>query len=176
MKKYSVLNVTKNQRRAVFAVAKELGYSIYPATEEFANIEEYPNLNFKAGDLRGFHNISSNSAENGDSDYEWVTLAELFEVMYKLSKCTIQLNSSYEAIIDDNKVIVGCQTFEFDAILKIRRDHKISPESVRMMHAKIFAHVISEFIDDEWLDDEETLYLSKLHKGLSRLGWAPGEV
>jgi len=42
-------------------------------------------------------------------------------------------------------------------------------------HARAFADVISQFTDDQWLDDRETLKLHKLHQALARLGWAPGE-
>jgi DNA polymerase-3 subunit epsilon len=64
---------------------------------------------------------------------------------------------------------------ELSVILQLRRKIQLPKEKIRMLHAKAFAAGICQFIDDKWLDDKETLKLRKLHKCLSKLGWAPGE-
>ena len=51
----------------------------------------------------------------------------------------------------------------------------LSKEQIRFIHARAFAMVIAQFIDDQHLDDREVRKLRKLHFALSRLGWAPGE-
>ncbi len=55
------------------------------------------------------------------------------------------------------------------ARLSLREDH------VRMLHAKVFSHAITRYIDDEWLDDHEARKLKQLRRCLSQLGWAPGD-
>lgn len=44
-----------------------------------------------------------------------------------------------------------------------------------MLHARAFATAISQFIDDDWLDDCESSKLRRLYACLQRLGWAPGD-
>lgn len=56
-----------------------------------------------------------------------------------------------------------------------RQEVDLQPEQIRMLHAQAFATAISQFIDDEWLDDRETSKLRRLYTCLHRLGWAPGE-
>ena len=48
-------------------------------------------------------------------------------------------------------------------------------EEVRMLHARLFAGVITQFIGDKWLDDRECRIMQRVHVALHRLGWAPGE-
>jgi DNA polymerase-3 subunit epsilon len=50
----------------------------------------------------------------------------------------------------------------------------LSPEQVRLMHAKAFSSVMSQFASDQWIDDSEVRKLRRLHQCLERLGWAPG--
>lgn len=64
---------------------------------------------------------------------------------------------------------------ELQLVIAERHRLQLGPEQVRMLHARAFASVITQFIDDQWLDDRETRKLRKLHKALSTLGWAPGE-
>ncbi|WP_158261104.1 MULTISPECIES: PolC-type DNA polymerase III [Pirellulaceae] len=64
---------------------------------------------------------------------------------------------------------------EFVQAISVRKEAGLKKEQIRMLHAKAFSGVIAQFIDDQWLDDRETLKLRKLHQCLSKLGWAPGE-
>jgi hypothetical protein len=64
---------------------------------------------------------------------------------------------------------------EVEHLAQIERDYGIEPQQVRVLHARAFASVISQFINDRWLDDQERRKLQVLHTCLSRLGWAPGE-
>lgn len=52
---------------------------------------------------------------------------------------------------------------------------QLKDEQVRMLHARLFAGVIGEFIADKWLDGRECKVLHRVHSCLSKLGWAPGE-
>jgi len=61
------------------------------------------------------------------------------------------------------------------AIIEIRSRLQIPKEQVRMLHAKAFASVICQFIEDKQLDDKEVDKLRILSQCLSKLGWAPGE-
>lgn len=56
-----------------------------------------------------------------------------------------------------------------------KRKLRLSDEQVRVLHARAFASAISEFVTDQWLDQEESDKLRRLYLCLSRLGWAPGE-
>jgi len=64
---------------------------------------------------------------------------------------------------------------EVEHLREIAQRHGLAPEQVRVLHARAFASVISQFIDDQWLDDKESRKLKRLHQCLSKLGWAPGE-
>ena len=64
---------------------------------------------------------------------------------------------------------------ELKYILDIRRKIQLPKEKLRMLHAKAFAAIISQFISDKTLDDKEVLKLRRLFQCLSKLGWAPGE-
>jgi DNA polymerase-3 subunit epsilon len=64
---------------------------------------------------------------------------------------------------------------ELKYILDIRRKIQLPKEKIRMLHAKAFTAIISQFISDKTLDDKEVLKLRRLFQCLSKLGWAPGE-
>ena len=51
----------------------------------------------------------------------------------------------------------------------------LKKEQIRVLHARAFASVITQFVADQWLDDHEVQKLRRLHRCLSQLGWAPGE-
>lgn len=56
-----------------------------------------------------------------------------------------------------------------------RRTLGLTKEQIRFLHARAFASAISQFIDDQHLDDIEARKLRKLRTALSRMGWAPGD-
>jgi DNA polymerase III subunit epsilon len=58
---------------------------------------------------------------------------------------------------------------------RIVAEYGLQREQVRMLHARVFAGVINQFIADQCLDDQESEKLKRLHQCLSKLGWAPGE-
>ncbi len=64
---------------------------------------------------------------------------------------------------------------EIEELKQITQELGLREEQVRVLHARAFASVISQFIDDQWLNDRERRKLKRLHQCLSRLGWAPGE-
>jgi hypothetical protein len=51
----------------------------------------------------------------------------------------------------------------------------LKEEQIRVLHARAFTSVISQFTSDQWLDDREIGKLRRLRQCLSRLGWAPGD-
>lgn len=64
---------------------------------------------------------------------------------------------------------------EVAAVAQEQKTLGLLPEQVRSVHARIFASVINQFAGDQRLDDNEARKLTKLHRCLSKLGWAPGE-
>lgn len=52
---------------------------------------------------------------------------------------------------------------------------ELEPGELRMLHARAFANVIMQFIEDRELDDSESRKLRRLNDCLRRLGWAPGD-
>lgn len=73
-------------------------------------------------------------------------------------------------VLDD--LVITDEEIEF--LEQTQRQSGLTTEQVRMLHARIFASVIDQFIDDQWLDDKESERLRRLHQCLRRLGWAPG--
>ncbi len=79
---------------------------------------------------------------------------------------------------DALKTAVSDLKIEADEIAeahRIRRLYQLKNEQIRAMHSRAYASVIAQFVNDQWLDDSESLKLRQFHKCLSDLGWAPGE-
>lgn len=64
---------------------------------------------------------------------------------------------------------------ELRYVVEERNRLGLAKEQIRVLHARAFASVMSQFCDDQWLDDKETMKLRRLHKCLATLGWAPGQ-
>lgn len=64
---------------------------------------------------------------------------------------------------------------EIALLEKKQKELHLSPEQVRVLHARIFISVLSQFVDDQWLDDQERQTLRRLYRCLAKLGWAPGQ-
>ena len=64
---------------------------------------------------------------------------------------------------------------EMEYIANERKRLGLQKEQIRFLHARAFASAITQFVDDEWLDGREVLKLRRLHRCLSKLGWAPGD-
>ncbi|MBW3599968.1 MAG: hypothetical protein KY475_22185, partial [Planctomycetes bacterium] len=64
---------------------------------------------------------------------------------------------------------------EQNYVVSERRRLGLAKEQIRVLHARAFASAIAQFCDDAWLDDKELVKLRRLHRCLSKLGWAPGE-
>lgn len=66
-------------------------------------------------------------------------------------------------------------TEEMEYIANERKRLGLKTEQIRFLHARAFASAITQFVDDQWLDDGELLKLRRLRRCLSKLGWAPGD-
>lgn len=64
---------------------------------------------------------------------------------------------------------------EFQEIKELRKSTILSKEQIRVVHARVFSSVITQFSNDQWIDDQEVIKLRKLHQCLAKLGWAPGQ-
>jgi DNA polymerase-3 subunit epsilon len=64
---------------------------------------------------------------------------------------------------------------EVERLAAERAQFQLPDEQVKMLHARAFASVISQFVGDQWLDDREVRKLQRLYACLNRLGWAPGQ-
>jgi DNA polymerase-3 subunit epsilon len=64
---------------------------------------------------------------------------------------------------------------EVDELTQLRQKLKLSDDYLRMFHARLYASVLRQFIDDERLDAKEARKLQLLSECLRRLGWAPGD-
>lgn len=64
---------------------------------------------------------------------------------------------------------------ELAQLVSERQRLGLSKEQIRCSHARAFHNAISQFVDDQNIDDIEVRKLQLLHKALSRLGWAPGQ-
>ncbi len=64
---------------------------------------------------------------------------------------------------------------ELASIKAEKESSGITADEVRMLHARAFASVISQFAADKRLDEREERRLRRLHECLAKLGWAPGQ-
>lgn len=64
---------------------------------------------------------------------------------------------------------------ELEYVQAERERGGLKEEQIRVLHARAFASVMSQFASDQWLDDREVKKLQRLRNCLARLGWAPGE-
>jgi DNA polymerase III epsilon subunit-like protein len=75
------------------------------------------------------------------------------------------------AAVSDLK-ISDAEVFE---LTDLRQRLKLSDDYLRMFHARLYASVLRQFIDDQCLDIKEARKLHLLTECLRRLGWAPGD-
>lgn len=64
---------------------------------------------------------------------------------------------------------------EQDYALGKQVDLQLPTDEIRMLHARAFATVIAQFIEDRQLDEREARKLRRLNECLRQLGWAPGD-
>jgi DNA polymerase-3 subunit epsilon len=64
---------------------------------------------------------------------------------------------------------------EIAYLTKKKQELGLAPEEVRSLHARAFADLISQCVEDKELSDDECSKLRRLHQCLGKLGWAPGE-
>lgn len=64
---------------------------------------------------------------------------------------------------------------ELAYVLAERQRGGLKEEQIRVLHARAFASVMSQYASDQWLDDREAKKLRRLHNCLGLLGWAPGQ-
>jgi DNA polymerase-3 subunit epsilon len=62
---------------------------------------------------------------------------------------------------------------EINYLTRKKQELGLAPEEVRSLHARAFADLISQSIEDRVLDDNESKKLHQLYQCLSKLGWAP---
>ncbi len=58
---------------------------------------------------------------------------------------------------------------------KRARELALRPEQVRTVHARVFASLLQDVIEDSWLDQAECDRLRAVYRCLAELGWAPGQ-
>ena len=63
---------------------------------------------------------------------------------------------------------------ELQYVLAERARGGLKEEQIRVLHARAFTSVVSQFASDQWIDDREVKRLRRLHDCLAQLGWAPG--
>ena len=61
---------------------------------------------------------------------------------------------------------------EVSHLLQTKRELGLKDEQTRVLHARAFISVLTQFSADQWLDDKEC---RKLRSCLSKAGWAPGD-
>lgn len=64
---------------------------------------------------------------------------------------------------------------EVKRVQDLRQRHGLTEETVRFLHAHVFASALSRFNGDCVMDNEEAATIASLHNCLRKLGWAPGE-
>lgn len=64
---------------------------------------------------------------------------------------------------------------EIERLAAERAELGLRDDQVKMLHARAFASVISQFVGDQWLDEREVRKLHRLYACLERLGWAAGQ-
>lgn len=64
---------------------------------------------------------------------------------------------------------------ELAAINAEKESSGLTDDEMRMLHARAFASVISQFVADKRIDEAEQRRLRRLHECLASLGWAPGQ-
>jgi DNA polymerase-3 subunit epsilon len=64
---------------------------------------------------------------------------------------------------------------EFDYLRQKKDELGLTSEQIRGLHARAFADLISDCVEDRLLDDVECQNLRRLHECLRKLGWAPGD-
>jgi len=65
---------------------------------------------------------------------------------------------------------------EITELQNLKEELGLVEEQIRAMHTRAFIGVLSRFVDDFYLDEKECQTVGRLHRCLSLLGWAPGEV
>jgi len=60
-------------------------------------------------------------------------------------------------------------------LLQTKRELGLKDEQTRVLHARAFISVLTQFSADQWLDDKECRKLQRLRSCLSKTGWAPGD-
>ncbi len=64
---------------------------------------------------------------------------------------------------------------EIDTLGRLRADLALPDEVTQAVHARVFGLMIELVAHDDRLDADERGKLARIHAGLRRLGWAPGE-
>ncbi|MFV8753121.1 PolC-type DNA polymerase III [Nannocystaceae bacterium ST9] len=64
---------------------------------------------------------------------------------------------------------------EIDALGRLRGELTLSDEVAQAVHARVFGLMIELVAHDDRLDESERAKLARIHAGLRRLGWAPGD-
>lgn len=65
---------------------------------------------------------------------------------------------------------------ELDYLRRLRRGLALSPETVRAVHARVYADCLSRFAEDEAVTDDEATLLMEIREAMRKLGLAPGTL
>ncbi|MDR1484859.1 MAG: 3'-5' exonuclease [Planctomycetaceae bacterium] len=106
-------------------------------------------------------------------------LSNATEIQNKIKNETenIKIKKNLVSYLETIQIIVSDYIADDQELELVKAEQKrlnLSKEQIRAVHAKVFSSIMANFIDDEFLDDEETKKLQKIWKCLHSLGWAPG--
>jgi DNA polymerase-3 subunit epsilon len=133
---------------------------------------------FSRNPLRSQIAASHRACDRLKSRIGWTATASVSQVVAERPEGPKAANRALGVYWDALKAAVADLVITDEEIGQLKRSKQelgLREEQVRVLHARAFASVISQFIDDQWLDDRERRKLKRLHQCLSLLGWAPGE-
>jgi DNA polymerase III epsilon subunit-like protein len=117
------------------------------------------------------------SMENLEKSAQTLSTLLQMQMVLKNEIENSKINNSLASYTETIQLVVSDYIIEDSELELVKAEQKrlnLSKEHIRAVHAKIFSSIMADFIDDEFLDDEEAKKLQKVWKCLHTLGWAPG--
>jgi DNA polymerase III epsilon subunit-like protein len=139
--------------------------------ESFDFLTSFSNPPFKVSEalqFKGTADLKSRFFESFEENHiELLTIEEPEDEQKHLMTYWDALKTALSDLIIDPE--------EFDYLKELKRELNLPDERVYVLHARAFTSLINEYINDQWLDEDERFNLQRLYQCLSTLGWAPGE-